>query len=332
MSLLLRIRRGLSFLAAFVLVAVGGHMLTTGEGLLDSLYFVVITVSTVGYAETSTADAGTKLFNIATIVVGTVAVGYVVGLIIQAMVAGEINQALGVRRMTLEIKQLSGHAIVCGYGRIGQTLAAELERHNKPFVIVERRPEAVQAICDEDRLVIAGDAAEEETLRDAGIARADTFIVALPDDADNVFLTLTARNLNPDLHIIARGEQPATEKKLRQAGANQVVLPAVIGGRRMAAMVTRPHAAEMLDHFTNHEKVDADLQELTITTASPLVGQSVREAAARQKHHLLVVGIRRADATFVFNPDADDRFQDGDTLVVMGKMSHIREFQATFAL
>ncbi|MEM6656303.1 MAG: potassium channel protein [Planctomycetota bacterium] len=332
MLLLRRIRRGLTFIAVFLVVAVGGHMWMADEGLLDSIYFVVITVSTVGYSETSEADADTKLFTIATILVGTTTVAYTVGLIVQAMIEGQIKQALGVQRMTREIRQLTGHAVICGYGRIGQTLAAEFELHNKPFVIVERRPEAVEDIQHEDRLVIAGDAADEDTLREAGIERADTFIVALPDDADNVFLTLTARNLNPRLRIIARGEQPATEKKLRQAGADQVVLPAVIGGRRMAAMVTRPHAAEMLEHFTNHEKLDADLEELTVTGASPLVGQTVRQAAARQKHHLLVVGVRREDATFIFNPDADTEFRVGDTLVVMGKRSDVREFQSVYGL
>ncbi|MEM6798121.1 MAG: potassium channel protein [Planctomycetota bacterium] len=328
MSLLVRVRRGLHFLALFTAVAVVGHMLMTGEGLLDSVYFVVITVSTVGYGETSQADAATKLFTIATIVVGVGAVGYIGTLLVQAMVEGEIRQALGIERMTNEIKQLSGHAIICGYGRIGQILADELRRRGKSFVIVDQDPDVVAAASDDRELVVSGDATAEETLLDAGIERAKTLIVALASDADNVFLTLTARNLNGDLRIIARGEQRATEKKLRQAGASEVVLPAVIGARRMAAMVTRPHAAAMLDHFTDHEKLDAELEEFTIPEASGLVNRTVRETAARQRHHLLVVGIRRSDGALLFNPDPDASFQAGDTLVVMGKREDVEAFRA----
>ncbi len=330
MSLLLRIRRGLTFMAVFLVVAVVGHMLVADEGLLTSLYFVVITVSTVGYGETSQADVETKIFTIATIAVGAVAVGYTFTLIVQAMVEGEIRQALGVQRMNNEIKQMKGHAIICGFGRIGQTLCEELSRRGRHFVIVDRDPSVVANLSDEDMLAVTGDATDEDTLLDAGIERASTLVVALSGDADNVFLTLTARNLNPDMRIIARGEQHATEKKLRQAGANEVVLPAVIGARRMAAMVTRPHAAAMIDHFTDHKKLDADLEELTVPNASSLVGKSVRETAARQKHHLLVVGIRRADGDLLFNPDPDAHFQAGDTLIVMGKRDDVESFRATY--
>ena len=140
-------------------------------------------------------------------------------------------------------------------------------------------------------------------------------------------MTLTARNLNKDLRIIARGEQKATETKLRQAGASEVVLPAVIGARRMAAMVTRPHAAKMIDHFTDHDKLDADLEELTVLPESPLVGRTVRETAARQRFQLLIVGIRRADGELLFNPDPDADFRSGDALVVMGNRADINAFR-----
>ncbi|MEM6329664.1 MAG: potassium channel protein [Planctomycetota bacterium] len=326
MLLLNRIRRGLTALAVFMAAAVAGHMLVTREGLLDSIYFVVITLSTVGYSETSQADPATKLLTIATIGVGFVVVGYTFTLIFQAMVEGEIRQALGIKRMTTEIKQLQGHAIICGFGRIGQTLAEELYRRGRRYVVIDQNPEVVSAMCDEHALVVQGDATEEDTLIDAGIERASTLVIALASDADNVFLTLTARNLNAGLRIIARGEQKATEKKLRQAGADEVVLPAVIGARRMAAMVTRPHAAAMLDHFTNHEKLDAELEEISIPDSSTLVDQTVRETAARQKHRLLVIGIRRADGQMLFNPDADSPFHGGDTLVVMGRRADIEAF------
>ncbi|MEM8864567.1 MAG: potassium channel protein [Planctomycetota bacterium] len=326
MSLLHQIRRGVAFLAAFAMISVGLHMAVTGEGLLDSIYFFVVTVSTVGYAEKSQAPAAVKLLNMGTILVGAIAVGYTINLVATSMIEGQIRQALGIQRMTREIKQLSGHTIICGFGRIGRTLAEEFGRRGKDFVIVDQDPDVVAGACDDNLLVVSGDATEEDTLLDAGIERAETLIVALRGDADCVFLTLTARNLNPQLKIIARGEQTATEVKLRQAGADQVVLPAVIGARRMAALVTRPHAAEMLEHFTNHEKIDANLEEITLPTGNALVGKTVRETAARQQHHLLVIGIRRSDGELLFNPTADCDFREGDTLIVMGRREDIEAF------
>lgn len=317
----------MTFLGAFFLVAVVSYKWLHECSWLDAVYFFVITVSTVGYGEQSQFDSDEKIFTIAVILVGVISVGYTVGLIVQSMIEGQIDQALGARRMEQQIEKLSGHAIVCGYGRLGNTIAEELKRRKKPFVILDSNPEVVGAALEDGHLAILGDATDEEVLSHASIDKAETIVIALRSDSDNVFLTLTARNLNSSMRIIARGEQVATEKKLRQAGADQVVLPAVIGGRRMAALVTRPNAAEMLEHFTNHEKIDVDLEELRIPSGSPLVGSSVRETAARQHHNLLIVGIRRSGGTMVFNPDPDDRFEAEDTLVVLGRVEDVQSFQ-----
>ncbi|WP_197526572.1 potassium channel family protein [Botrimarina colliarenosi] len=327
MPLLQRIRRGATFLGAFFVVSVVGYRWLTGCTWLDAIYFFVISVSTVGYGETSSARPEVQIFTIGVIVFGVVGVGYLVALIIQSMIEGQIEHALGVRRMEHKIEHLKRHAIVCGYGRLGQTITKELRRRNKAFVVVDKDPDIVAAALEEGMLAMLGDATEEETLLQAGIREAETMVIALQSDADNVFLTLTARNLVPKLRIIARGEQVATEKKLHQAGADQVVLPAVIGGRRMAALVTRPNAAEMLENFTNHEKIDVDLEELRIPDSSPLVGKTVRETGSRQQHNLMIIGIRRAEGSMVFNPAPDDRFEVDDTLVVMGRVDDVHTFQ-----
>ncbi|MEN1681690.1 MAG: potassium channel protein [Planctomycetota bacterium] len=332
MALLHQLRQGLLFLAVFAALSVGGHMWVTGEGVLDSFYFFVVTVSTVGYGEKSDAPPALKLLNIGTIVVGAVAAGYTLNLVAKSIIEGQVRQALGIQRMTREIQQLSGHTIICGFGRIGETLAGEFLRRGTEFVIIDQNPEVVTEACDENLLVVAGDATEEETLIDAGIKRATTLVVAMQGDADNVFLTLTARNLNPRLKIIARGEQAATEKKLRQAGADQVVLPAVIGARRMAALVTRPAAAEMLEHFTDHDKLDADLEEICVHPDSGLIGKTIRETAARQSHNLLVIGIRTADGQIQFNPDPDQALHTGDTLIAMGRRADIQDFRSTYVI
>ncbi|MEQ8846365.1 potassium channel protein [Botrimarina sp.] len=325
--LLSRLRRGAIFFGAFFVLVVVGYMLLTEASLVEAVYFFVITVSTVGYAEKSSLEPTMQLFTIAVILVGVASAGYLVGLFVQSMVEGRIEEALGVLRMEQKIQNLKRHAIVCGYGRLGRTIAMELRRRQKPFVVIDNDPDLVEAARDEGILAVVGDATVEDALLEAGILNAETIVIALRSDADNVFLTLTARNLNAGLRIIARGEQVATEKKLRQAGANQVVLPAVIGGRRMAALVTRPNAAEMLEHFTNHEKIDVELEELRIPAESPLVGKTVRETAARQRHNLLIVGIRRADGTMVFNPEPDDQFEADDTLVVLGREEDVKAFE-----
>lgn len=326
LPLLARIRRGLTLLAALCAGSVVGYKLLTQKSWLESLYFFVITASTVGYGEESNAEPTVKVFTIIIILSSAIVVAYTLGLIIQSLVEGQINQALGVLRMTREIEKLSGHTIICGFGRIGQTLAEDLLRRDVEFVVVDLSPDIVREANDHGCLAVIGDATDEDTLKQAGIERAKTLVVALQGDAENVFLTLTARNLAPDLRIIARGELPATEKKLRQAGADQVVLPAVIGARRMAALVTRPYTAEMLEHFANHERIDAGLEELTIPADCELVGKTVRLLAARQRHNLLVIGIRKADGVMLFNPDPDKAFEPNDTLIVMGNMPDIKSF------
>ncbi len=332
MTALSRIRQALLALAIVFLVAVVGHRVITGSDWLTSIYFVVITVSGVGYSETSNFPPELQLFSIFVILVGMFVVGYTITLLLQGMIEGQIYRTLGFRRMTHEIEELHGHTIICGFGRMGKTLADEFSLHKVPFVVVDSDSETALAARADGLLVVSGDALDEETLVAAGIERAQVFVAALHSDADNVFLTLTARNLNRNLRIIARGELPPTEKKLRQAGANDVVLPAVIGARRMASLVTHPHTAELLGLITDSQSLDADLEELTIREECPLVGQTIRELALSTKHHVLIIAIRRHDGEMVFAPDAGTAFAAGDTMIVMGKSSDLAEFQAKHRL
>ena len=327
MTALMRIRQAMLALAIVFVVAVVGHHWITGGTWLSSIYYFVITVSGVGYTERSDVGPELQLFSIFVILIGMFVVGYAITLLLQLMIEGQVYRALGIRRMTQEIEKLSGHTIICGLGRMGRTLADEFQRRGVPYVIVERDTDQAISARAEGMLLVTGDALDEESLVDAGIHRAATFVASLHSDADNVFLTLTARNLNPSLRIIARGELPTTEKKLRQAGANEVVMPALIGARRMAAMVTRPHTAELMDLMTSDKTMDADLEEVFISEGCPLVGQTIRDMALRSTHQVLVIAIRRSNGEMLFAPDANTRFEEGDTMILLGRQDDISSFK-----
>jgi len=323
---LTKVRRGAMVLAGFSVVAVAAHVWLTGRSCLESVYWFVITISTVGYGEKSSESPPVMAFTVFAILVGVSLAAYVFGNFLQLLAQGAIERALGVRRMHRDIDQLYNHTIVCGFGRVGKTLSEELAGRKIPFVVIEHETEIVAEAADTGYLFLTGDATDEDTLLEAGVKRASSLIVALRSDADNVFLTLTARNLNPRLRIIARGELPTTEKKLLQAGADRVVMPAVLGARRMAAMVSHPHTAELIDLVTDHRALNATLEELQIPEESPWAGKSIREAG-RIKHRLLIVALRRADGGMVFSPEADLVVQPGDTAIVMGKSEDIQNFR-----
>lgn len=299
----------------------------TDRPWLESVHWFVITIATVGYGEKSIEPPSVQLFTIVVILVGISLAAYTFGGFLHLLAQGEIEGALGERRMSRDISHLSGHTIVCGFGRLGKTLADELAENGLPFVVVDHDIERITEASELNYLFIQGDATSEEILEKSGVGRAKTLIVALDHDANNVFLTLTARNLNATLRIIARGEQPSTEKKLLQAGADRVVLPAVLGARRIAAMVSRPHAAELMDLMIDRRQLNAEMEEYTVSAESLYAGKSIRDAGMRARHRLLIIGIRRADGQMIFNPDADLVVQAGDTAVVMGRHEDIQMFR-----
>ena len=332
-SPLKRLQVGLVTLAVIFVAAVCGYRLA-GWDLLDSIYMVVTTLSMVGYHDAvgGPMTPALEVFTIAVIVVGVSTALYILGGIFQMMTEGEINRALGLRRVSREIKRLSDHVVICGFGRVGETLAAELHRRKRPIVIVDNQPDRVAEAVSLDYLTLNDDATEEDALVNAGIRRAKTLVTTLPRDAENVFITLTARNLNPDLQIIARAESRSTEKKLIQAGADRVVLPSAAGALRMAAMVTRPSTIELIELAAGHHIAEVEIDELTIPGESPLVGSTVRHSQTRRRHGLLIVAVRHADGQLAFNPDADTVFQGGDTVIAMGRPDDIERFRQEYGI
>lgn len=322
-----RIRRGAVILIGIFVVAVVGYRVIGGWTWLDSVYMVIVTISTVGYREIGEMDDRLKVFSIIVIVFGISAAVYTIGGFMQMVAEGEINRALGMRRATRDIEKLKGHVIICGFGRIGQILADEMRRRKQSFVIIDKDNGRLADAREMGILALGGDATEEDTLEKAGIDRAKSLVSALAADADNVFITLTSRNRNPKLQIIARGEFPSTQKKLIQAGADRVVLPAAIGAHRIANMVTRPSIVELMELVAGESTLDIEIDELVLPEKSSLVGKTVMQTEAHRSHGLLVVAVRRAEGEMIFKPNADFAFQPNDTVIVMGRVEDIERFR-----
>ncbi len=245
---------------------------------------------------------------------------------------GEVQRAMGTRRTTREIQRLKNHVILCGYGRIGSMFCDELERNGESFVVVENSPSRIQVAEEHEHLLIQGDATHENVLVDAGVDRAKSVVTTLPDDAANVFMTLTARNLNEKLYIIARAEYVETKKKLIQAGADRVVLPAAMGALQMAHLITRPSTVELMELVADKDFVHIELDEIAIPNDCRIIGRTVAETATRSQHGLLIIAIKKTDGGIVFNPDADYQFTTDDTLIAMGKTEDIEKFRREYGM
>ena len=273
---------GFAFFCLTCVTAVIGYV-AAGWSLVDSLYMVVITIFGVGYGEVQPIDSpGMKVFTAMIIIAGCSSGIYVVGGFVQMIAEGELQRALGVRRMSRGIDQTKQHVIICGFGRVGRMLAKDLVELGEPFVCVDASPERIAEAEGHGYLVVTGNAGEEETLTRAGIDRARVLATVLPDDAENVFITLTARELSERIEIIARGESEATRRKLIRSGANHVVLPASIGASKIANMISCPVPDALLNEPKQRERLQADLQtlglslrELTVDSTSDVLGSSL---------------------------------------------------------
>lgn len=311
-------------------IAVLGYRFLGGKDWIDAVWMVVITVSTVGYSEQSQLSPGLQLFTIGVIMFGMTAAVYTFGGLFQLILEGELERVIGRRRMEREIQQLSLHILICGYGRMGQHLAEGLKFHKRTIVVIDKDPRAIEQAQSDGVLAIEGNATEEDVLQSLHIEKASTLVAALPSDAESVFLTLTARNLNPMIQIIARAEYQSTERKLRQAGANKVVMPTVIGARQMVRMITRPSTADLIEMVNKSSFAELELEEFLIGASSRLVGLSVRETEALRRHKLLVVAIKGSDGNLIFNPTAEHQFHEGDTVMLMGHAEDTEKFCAEF--
>lgn len=313
---------GSSFFLLICTVAVCVYTLA-GWDLLDAIYMVIITIFGVGYGEVQPiVSPGLKIFTIGLIVFGCSSLIYVTGGFLQMITEGEINRALGRRRNAKELAQLNGHTIVVGYGRVGRVLADELERAGVSFVVVEASSNRAAEADAKGLLTVTGNATEEATLDQAGATRAKTLATVLPDDALNVFITLTAHELNPKLEIIARAESPATERKLLRSGASKVVVPAALGAARISQLMTLPSAESLFSDDADLlgerlATIGLKMNQFRIEEDSPFAGRSIQDVAREARRGMLAVAIFTVDGQVEHQPDASRQLAPGETLVAL---------------
>ncbi len=312
-----------------------------GWDLSDAFYMVVITVFSVGYSEVAPVNTpALRAITILLIVAGCTDMVFITGSLVQLITASQFQQFFGSRRMQKDINKLSGHVIICGYGRIGQMLAHELKAARSRFVILERSEERINVARASGYAYLQGDATDEEALKSAGVVRARAVATVLPDDAANVFITLSARSLNPGLTIIARGELPSTERKLIQAGADSVVLPARIGAERMAELLLYKDVAKIITDTRggNLEQLAADLQRLGLDievaaaeAGSRSVGATIGEVESLGAGTFLIVALERSSGETILQPHGEIVINDGDAVAVVARPGHERAIELLFS-
>lgn len=320
-----RIRYALVALAVAVMFGTVGFHLAEGWPLADSLYVTVQTVTTVGYGDLPPKTAAGRMFASAFMFFGFGAVAYILTSTVQWIVQSELLAAFGARRRQREMNKLRHHFIICGVGRVGSRIIREMQRAGASFVAIESDGLKVAELIEGGAHVLVRDATLEETLRDAGVERARGLVACLPDDADNVYVVLTARDLNRNLHIVARAVEEQAEAKLIRAGADRVVAPTIIGSQRMAQALMKPAVADFMESFTT-EDLDLKFEQVEIVSNSPYAGQKIGSTNLRSELNIVIVAIRRRHGEMSINPSGDATIEAGDILVAIGRTESLVKF------
>ncbi len=309
-----RVQVGLAALALVVVIGTVGYTVL-GFGPLEALYQTIVTVSTVGYGFPHPIGSGVKVFTIVLILLGVGTALYTFTVTLELLIDGHMRELIRRRRMDRDIAKMTGHVVICGWGRVGREVARYLGNAGQQIVVVDRDADRISTV---GYSTVTGDVTDDDTLLQAGIERAGTLIAALDTDADNLFVTVASRSFNPTIHVIARARGESSEAKLLRVGADRVVNPQRLGGDRMAAFVTQPHVVDFVDVVMHDGSLEFRLEELTVGTDSPLSGQTLRSSQLHERTGCLVLAIRRPDGSFTPNPSPEVEVAPGDVLIGVG--------------
>jgi voltage-gated potassium channel len=313
--------------ALVLLIGTVGYRLIEGWPLLDGFYMTVITITTIGFTEVHTLNRAGKIFTLFIIFAGIGMVGYALLAGTQLVIEGEINKILTRRRSMKAIEKLKDHFIICGYGRMGSFVCEQLHARGIPFVVVENKVEVQDKVVQAGHYLSPGDATEEEVLLAASIKSARGLVSVLDSDAANVYVVLTARELNPSLEIIARAAEESAQSRLLRAGATRVISPYQIGGMRMVMGIVKPTVMDFLQVAMDHKEMNVDLTEVRVAENSIYSGKRLIETDLRKELNLIIIAIKKSDGRMEFNPGPNTVIQGNDTLITMGKRQDLEVFE-----
>src|SRR5436305_9137721 len=327
--------RQIAFLFVGVVVTIAGGTVgfhqVLGETWFQSFYRSVITASLTGLDTVPPSDSARAL-SIAMALCGLTIIGYAGAVIVETISGGVLTGALAERRRERALERMHDHFIICGYGRVGRRVAEEFRHSDVSYVVLDFRDDAVAAAKAHGDLLIEGNGAEDEDLQRAGLDRARGLVVASDDDADNLYITLSARNARPDLQIVARASDEDAEKKLRLAGADRVVMPYTAAGRTMASLVLKPQVTAFLDTVTTAAGPDLHMAEIEVRDTCKNAGRTIRDLRVRHETGAIIVALRKREGTFDTTPEPDESLEPGDVIVGVGTTDELRRLEDLFAV
>jgi voltage-gated potassium channel len=316
-----------ALLLAMLTIGTLGYVLIEGYSWFNAFYMTLITISTVGYQEVRPLSHAGRIFNSFVIFFGVSSMFFAVGAMTQTLIELGLEDSFGKRRTKRMIDRMESHFIICGFGRVGRAAANELRRAGVPFVVMDRSEERVNGATQAGMIAMLADATRDEMLRAAGVNRARGLIAALAKDADNLFVILSAKTLNPTLTVVTRAAEEEAEEKLRRAGADTVFAPYSTTGHRLAQALLRPHVSQFLEFATKNVGLDVAIEQVRVAPETLLVSKTLRELQDRRELGVILLAIRRANGEMIFNPPADLEINAGDFLIVMGEQRSLQRFE-----
>ncbi|MDX1759371.1 MAG: potassium channel protein [Arenibacter algicola] len=325
-----RMYLALALLVMVLLFGVFGYRFLSDYTWIDAFYMTIITVTTVGFSEVRPLDAEAKIFTVVLIVTSVFIFAFAISVITEYILSRNALQLLKKKKVKNKISSLSSHVIICGFGRNGNQAAERLKAYNRPFVVIEKDREVIEKF-EEEILFVEGDANEDDTLIEAGIDRAQYLITAMPDDAANLFVVLSARQLNKNLFIISRASQITSQKKLKLAGADKVIMPDKIGGDHMASLVVIPDLITFMDKLSTEGEHTTNLEEVTIENFMDKIdNHSLRDLDLRRKTGCTIIGYIEPNGNYIINPEADLKLQPQGKVIVLGRPEQIKKLNEMF--
>jgi len=330
----LKYRVSVALIMFFMIIFIGtlGYIVFSGYTFVNALYMTIITISTVGFKEVQPLDTGSKIFTVFLILTSITVYGYVISVLTEYIANNRLLEELKFKKVQNKIDKLKNHAIICGYGRNGRQAVATLGMHKKPCVVIDKDAELINSDAfDDDLLYVRGDATNDESLLKAGIMKASSLIAAMPSDANNLYVVLSAKQLNPDCKIISRASNESSYKKLKIAGADNVIMPDKLGGEHMASLVVTPDVIEFIDRLSIDGESANNIVELEIEELpAQYKNKSILDLDLRKKTGCTVIGFKTPDNDYLINPDASTKLVPNSKLIVMGKPEQIQKLHELF--